>query len=104
MTFQIKSLVSWVSPKLTEVLPCKLGKALSLWSEAVLEGLALLYLTCHESELLMRTRGEIMDEGGSRFRQVRSISCSLDIRVIRRYDDQGDTSLGSELLLVREST
>ena len=55
--------VSWVSPKLTEVLSCKLGKALSLWSEAVLEGLALWYLTCHESELMTRTRGEIMDEG-----------------------------------------
>ena len=34
-----------------------------MWSEAVLEGLALWYLTCHESELMARTRGEIMDEG-----------------------------------------
>ena len=43
--------VSWESPLLTDVLPCKPGKALSLWSEAVLEDSALWYLTCHESEL-----------------------------------------------------
>ena len=55
---------------------------------SVLEGLALWYLTCHESELMARTRGEIMDEGVSRFRKVRSISCSLDIRVIRCCDEQ----------------
>ena len=85
------------------MLPCKPGKALSLWSEAVLEGLALLYLTCHESEVMTRTRGEIMDEGF-----LDSVKSDL-FRVLRtsEYSDAmtiKEILLGSELLLVRVST
>ena len=62
-----------------------------------------MYLTCHESEMTTRTRGEIMDEG-----VLDSVKSDL-FRVLGTYEYSDamtikEILLGSELLLVRVST